>query len=136
VKKTRQNKRLEPGSDSIRADKALDAVIRPLVPHRVYSAPIGLTANSRGKLLFTLNTPAIMAADHAAPCRQALGGMLLHPLRELRRAHQAGLHGDRSEVRGADGFIVAICRGGETAEHGMILIKTREPRRYDGHWPR
>jgi len=46
----------------------------------------------RGKLLSTLSTPAILFADHAAPCRQALGGMLLHPIRELRRAHQAGLH--------------------------------------------
>jgi len=40
----------------------------------------------------TLNSPTILFADHAAPCRQALGGMLLHPLRELRCAHQAGLH--------------------------------------------
>jgi hypothetical protein len=40
----------------------------------------------------SLNSPAVLFADHAAPCRQALGGMLLHPLRELRRAHQAGLH--------------------------------------------
>jgi hypothetical protein len=39
-----------------------------------------------------LNSPAIPFADHAAPCRQALGGMLLHPLRELRRAHQTGLY--------------------------------------------
>ena len=46
----------------------------------------------RGKLLSTLNSPAILFADHAAPCRKALGGMLLHPLGELRRAHQAGLH--------------------------------------------
>ena len=46
----------------------------------------------RGKLLSTLSSPAILFANHAAPCRQALGGMLLHPLGELRRAHQAGLH--------------------------------------------
>jgi hypothetical protein len=46
----------------------------------------------RGKLLSTLSSPAILFADHAAPCRQALGGMLLHPLGELRRAYQAGLH--------------------------------------------
>jgi hypothetical protein len=46
----------------------------------------------RGKLLSILNSPAILFADHAAPRRQALGRMLLHPLRKLRRAHQAGLH--------------------------------------------
>jgi hypothetical protein len=72
----------------------------------------------RGKLLYTLNSPAILFADHAAPCRQALGRMVLHPLGELRRAHQAGLHRDVGEVRSGDGLLVAICRGGETAEHG------------------
>jgi hypothetical protein len=43
-------------------------------------------------LLSALSSPAILFADHAAPCRQTLGGMLLHPLSKLRRAHQAGLH--------------------------------------------
>jgi hypothetical protein len=43
-------------------------------------------------LLSALSSPAILFADHAAPRRQTLGGMLLHPLSELRRAHQAGLH--------------------------------------------
>ena len=90
------------------------------------SAPIGLAANSRGKLLSTLNSPAILFADHAAPCRQALGGMLLHPLGELRRAHQAGLHRDVSEVRGGDGLLVAICRRGETAEYGDDLDHDRK----------
>src|ERR1700694_5873066 len=79
----------------------------------------------RGKLLFTLSSPAILFADHAAPSRQALGGMLLHPLGELRRAHQAGLDRDLSEVRGGDGLLVAICRRGETAEHGDDLAHVR-----------
>jgi hypothetical protein len=39
-----------------------------------------------------LNSPTILFANHASPSRQALGGMLLHPLRESRGAHQAGLH--------------------------------------------
>jgi hypothetical protein len=41
----------------------------------------------RGKLISTLSSPAILFANHAAPCRQALGGMLLHPLGEMRRTH-------------------------------------------------
>src|ERR1700675_2702063 len=89
------------------------------------SASIGLAANSRGKLLSTLSSPAILFANHAAPCRQALGRMLLHPLGELRRAHQAGLDRDVSEVRGCDGLLVAICRRGETAEHGDDLDHDR-----------
>ena len=36
-----------------------------------------------------LSSPAIMFAHYAAPCRKALGRMLIHPLGELRRAHQA-----------------------------------------------
>src|SRR6266403_4448066 len=79
----------------------------------------------RGKLISTLSSPAILFANHAAPCRQALGGMLLHPLGELRRAHQAGLYRDVSEVRGGDGLLVAICRRGETAEHGDDLYHDR-----------
>jgi hypothetical protein len=43
------------------------------------------------KAAFLLDFPAILFADHAASYRQALGGMLLHPLRELGRAYQAGL---------------------------------------------
>ena len=58
----------------------------------------------------TLSSPAILFTNHAAPCRQALVRMLLHPLGELRRAHQAGLHRDVSEVRGGDGLLAAICR--------------------------
>jgi hypothetical protein len=52
----------------------------------------------RGRLPSALSSPGILLANHAAPCRQALGRMLLHPLGELRRAHQAGLHRDVSEV--------------------------------------
>ena len=62
--------------------------------------------------------------------------MLLHPLGELRRAHQAGLHRDVSEVRGGDGLLVAICREERLQSTAMILITTGEPRRYDGHWRR
>src|ERR1700688_3015666 len=54
--------------------------------------------------------PAILLADHAAPSRKALGRMLLHPLGELRRSHQARLHRDVSEVRDGDGLLAAICR--------------------------
>jgi hypothetical protein len=79
----------------------------------------------RGKLLSTLSSLAILFANHAAPCRKALGRMLLRPLGELRRAHQTGLHRDVSEVRGGDGLLVAICRRGETAEHGDDLDHDR-----------
>jgi hypothetical protein len=72
-----------------------------------------------------LDSPPMLFADHAAPRRKALCRMLLHPLDELRRAHQAGLHGDVSEVRGGDGLLVAICRRGETAEHGDDLDHDR-----------
>jgi signal transduction histidine kinase len=50
------------------------------------------------KLFSNLRSSAIRFADHAAPRRQALGRMLFHPLRELWRAHQAGLHRDIGEV--------------------------------------
>jgi hypothetical protein len=92
----------------------------------------------RGKLLSTLSSPAILFANHAAPCRQALGGMLLHPLIELRRAYQAGLHRDVSEVRGGDGLLVAICRRGKTAEYGDHLDQDRRApplRWYWRRWP-
>ena len=80
------------------------------------AVPAGLAENFREDS--PLSSPAILFANHAAPCRQALGGMLLHPLGELRRAHQAGLHRDISEVRGGDDLLAAICRSGEAAEHG------------------
>src|ERR1700716_2643989 len=79
----------------------------------------------RGKLLSTLSSPATLFANHAGPCRQALGRMLLHPLGELRRAHPAGLHRDVSEVRCGDGLLAAIRRRGETAEHGDDLDHDR-----------
>ena len=77
------------------------------------------------KAAFTLGSPAIPSANHAAPCCQALGRMLLHPLGELRRTHQAGLHRNVSEVRGGDGLLAAICRRGETAEHSDDLDHDR-----------
>jgi len=89
---------------------------------RIALHPIDLTERM---LLSTLCSPAILFADHATPRRQALGWMLLHPLGELRRAHQAGLHRDLSEVRGGDGLLVAICRRGQTAEHGDDLDHDR-----------
>jgi hypothetical protein len=106
---------------------------RDLAPTREGFRSIGieedtdqLAANRRrGKLLSTLSSPAILFADDAAPCRQALGRMLIHPLSELRRAHQAGLHRDVREVRGGDGQLTAICRRGETAEHGDDLDHDR-----------
>src|SRR5215469_13867703 len=67
---------------------------------------------------FTLSSPAALFADHAAPCCEALGRMLLHPVGKLRRAHQAGLHRDVGEIRGGDGLLVATCRRRQTAEHG------------------
>jgi len=51
--------------------------------------------------------------------------MLLHPLGELRRAYQAGLHGHVSKVRGGDGLLAAIWRRGETAEHSDDLDHDR-----------
>jgi hypothetical protein len=78
-------------------------------------------------LLSTLSSPAIRSTNHAAPCRQALGRMLLHPLGELRRAHQARLYREVSEVRRGDGLLAAVCRRGETAEHGDDLDHDRRP---------
>src|SRR3954453_13910744 len=81
----------------------------------------GFLADYQRKPLSTLSSPAILSANYAAPCRQTLGRMLIHPLGELRRAHQAGLHRDLGEVRGGDNLLVAICRRGKTAEHGDDL---------------
>jgi hypothetical protein len=49
-------------------------------------------------ICFNLSSPAILFANHAWPCRQALGGMLLHPLGELRRGDQARLHRHGREI--------------------------------------
>jgi len=57
--------------------------------------------------------------------------MVLHPIGELRRAHQTGLHRNVSEVRGGDSLLVAICRGGETAEHCDDLDHEKTP---SLHW--
>lgn len=53
--------------------------------------------------------------------------MLAHPLGELRRAHQAGLHRDVGEVRGGGDLLMAICRRRETAEHGDDRDRERKP---------
>ena len=79
------------------------------------------------KSFFNLSCSAIRFADHAAPCRKALGRMLIHPVGELRRAHQAGLHRNVSEIRSGDDLLVAICRRRETAEHGDDLDHERTP---------
>src|SRR5262249_2575823 len=73
----------------------------------------------------SLNSSAILLADHAAPCRQALGRMLPHPLGELRRAHQAGLHRDVGEVRGGNNLLVANRGRREVAEHSNDLDHDR-----------
>lgn len=49
-------------------------------------------------------------AEHAEPCRKALGQMLIHPVGELRCAHQAVVHRDVSGARGGDGLLAAISR--------------------------
>lgn len=76
---------------------------------------------------FALSTPAILLTDHAAPCRKTLSRMLIHPVGELRCAHQAGLHRDVSEVRGGDSLLAAICRRRQTAEHGDDRDHDRPP---------
>jgi hypothetical protein len=58
---------------------------------------------------FTLSSPAILFTEYTAPCRKAFGRMLIHPVGELRCAHQAGLHRDLCEVRRGDSLLVAIC---------------------------
>jgi hypothetical protein len=81
----------------------------------------------RRNMVVTLSFLAIPFTDHAAPCRKALGRVALHPIGELRRAHQAGLHRDVGEVRGRDGLFVASCRRRKTAEHGDDLDHERAP---------
>src|SRR5262245_22435674 len=76
---------------------------------------------------FTLSLLAIPFTDHAAPCREALGRMIPHPISELWRAYQAGLHRDLSELRGGDGLLVASCRRRKTAEHGDDADHERTP---------
>jgi hypothetical protein len=81
----------------------------------------------RRNIVVPLSFLAIPFADYAAPCRKALGRVALHPIGELRRAHQAGLHRDVGEVRGRDGLFVASCRRRKTAEHGDDLDHERTP---------
>ena len=86
-----------------------------------------VTGRKSVELPSTLSSPAILFTNYAAPCRQALGRMLLHPFGELRRAHQAGLHRDFGEVRRGDSLFVAIRGSGEAAEHGDDLDHARPP---------
>src|SRR5712664_4274860 len=88
----------------------------------------------RGKLLSTPKLPCHLFANHAAPCGQALGGMLLHPLIELRRALDCIEASAKSEV-------VTVCSWQFAGEErlqstAIILITTGEPYRYDGYWRR
>ena len=54
------------------------------------STQIGQQAQGQNRAhRLRLSSPAIMFAHYAAPCRKTLGRMLIHPLGELRRAHQA-----------------------------------------------
>src|SRR5262249_44382933 len=85
------------------------------------------TFAKRSDPLVTLSSPAALFADHTTPCRQALDRMLLHPVGELRRPHQAGLHGDVSEVGCGDDLLAAICRSRKTAEHGDDLDHDKTP---------
>lgn len=75
----------------------------------------------------SLSSPALLLTDHAAPYRKAFGRMLIHPLGELRRAHQTGLHGDVGEVRSGDGLLVATYWRRKTAEHGDDLDHEKTP---------
>jgi hypothetical protein len=72
----------------------------------------------------TLSSPAVLFAN-AAPCRQALGRMLLHPLGKLRRAHQAGLHRDVSEVR-CDRVCSWQFAGDETLQSAAMILITQQ----------
>jgi hypothetical protein len=77
-----------------------------------------------GKALGTL---AGVLAEFAAPSCKALGRMLLHPVGELRRSHQAGLHRDLGEVGGGDSLLMTISWRGETAEYGDDLDQDSSP---------
>lgn len=88
-----------------------------------------------GKRLSTLSSPAILFADHAAPCRKAFGRELLHPRSELRRTHQAGLI-----ETSAKSEVVTVCSWQFAGEErlqstAMILITAGEPHRCDEHLP-
>src|SRR3954453_18461851 len=89
--------------------------------------PVHRPHHARSDRLFTLRSPAILIADHAAPCHEALRRMLLHPFGKLWCADQAGLHRDVSEVGGGDGLLVAICRRRQTAEHRDDRDHDRSP---------
>jgi hypothetical protein len=126
----RQNQQRIESPDSVVFFRPVEGRCRVEGPRSGVTEPlcfgqIGFAAAPRFSASFTLRSPAILFADHAAPRRKTLGRMLLHPVGELRRAHQAGLHRNVSEIRGGDGLLVAICRRGETAEHGDDLDHDR-----------
>src|SRR6266404_3616932 len=88
----------------------------------------------RGKLISTLSSPAILFANHAAPRRQALGGMLLSA------SCGAPIRQDCIETS-AKSEVVTVCSWQFAGEErlqstAMILITTGEPRRCDRHWCR
>src|SRR5689334_3770755 len=84
---------------------------------RDFTGMIGSRRGSRRKtagnaeaavgLALRLSSPAILFADHASPGGEAVGRMLLHPPRQVRRVHQAGLHRDGGKVRGGDNLLAA-----------------------------
>ena len=99
-------------------------------------ASASTTSAVRSDPLFTLRSPTILIADHAAPCREALRRMLLHPFGKLRRATKQ----DCIEMS-ATSEVVTVCSWQFAGEHrlrstAMILI-TRKPRRIEHwrHWP-
>jgi hypothetical protein len=90
----------------------------------------------RGKLLPSLSSlPSCFPITQRQAAR-ALGRMLLHPLGELRRAHQAELH-----QTSAKSEVVTVCSWQFAGEErlqstAIILITITEPRRCDRHWRR
>ena len=94
-------------------------------PHRRLETP--LAAAPWPRLRGALSFLTTVFTDDTTPCPKALGRMLLHPIGKLWRAYQAGLHRHVSEVRRGNGLLMAICRRGETAEHGDDLNHDSPP---------
>ena len=82
-------------------------------------------------LYLALGFTAKLPCHHVFPLRSALPqgarSDAIHPLGELRRAHQTGLHGDVSEVRSGDGLLVATYRRRTTTEHCDTLDHETTP---------
>ena len=90
----------------------------------------------RFKASGSLSSPAFLFAEHAAPCRKALGRML--------PPHSAScgapIRQDCIETS-AKSEVVTVCSWQFAGEErlqspAMILITTAEPRRCDGCWRR